>query len=186
MDKFVVIFEDTRQQLAHHKRKNAYFKEQGYEVIRTCAYSGDYRFPGGLVMVDTKKDLRELKQNLMQKHEETRNNCIKAQKCGYQLVILTENTEGITSLADLARYHELKAKPKSYYAIKKRRPNYEPINGKVLANICLTMSKKYGVLWGFCSPKEAGKRVLDMLYGLQESFGKLKSPISTGGGDSVG
>jgi len=157
-----VLFEDSRQKPTQHILKNEYFKAEGFTVERTKLYVGDYMLPGGMTTVDTKADVYELASNLRQQHERFRRECIRAREAGYQLIVLVENVENISSLYDLADWvepigHFMARKQKSRGKVKVR------FTGTSLYKACKTMSTKYGVRFEFCSPDSAGARVIELL-----------------------
>lgn len=157
---------DTRQQDGKHKRKHAYFEEQGYHLLRTKLPFGDYRLVGGTICVDTKRNIRELAGNLRQDHERFKAECVGANEAGYQLVVLVENTHGIKSLSDFSKWYE------PLHEFKKCRGAKVRLYGKPLAKVCETMHIKYGVMWAFCSPKQAGEVVLRILEKREKKGGE--------------
>jgi ribosome-associated protein len=159
-----VLFEDSRQQKNQHELKRAHFEREGWQVERTKLFVGDYMLPGGLVSVDTKRDIYEVAQNLKQQHERFRRECVKAMEAGYRLVVLVENEEGVRDLYGLADWvepesHFIKRYKKSGGKVKRR------YTGTSLYKACKTMTERYGVEFQFCSPQDAGARVLSILKG---------------------
>lgn len=159
-----VLFEDTRQKPSQHILKNEYFAANGFTVERTKLYVGDYMFPGGVTTVDTKADIYELASNLKQQHERFRRECVRAKEAGYQLIVLVENVDNVSTLYDLADWiepmaHFMERKHKSRGKVKVR------FTGTSLYKACKTMSVKYGVQFAFCPPARAGERVIELLKG---------------------
>ena len=154
----MALIEDTRQQRGKHDVKKAHFAEVGESVVRCALPVGDYQRPAR-VAVDTKKDINELAADLHRDHARFRKECIKAQQLGTQLVILVENEDGITCLADLAKWIE----PESSFKVRNRNGGAHRRIGDRLAKECETMHKRYGVMFGFCSPEESGARILAIL-----------------------
>ena len=150
------IIEDTRQQSGKHDTKHEHWLEAGVELIRSKLAFGDYALPP-VVAVDTKASILELAMDIDQQHERFRRELIAAQEAGCLLVILTENEDGVTDLATLSTWQN----PRRF--INERRGIRPPITGARLAKACATMEKKYGVRFDFCSPQEAGARVLEIL-----------------------
>lgn len=102
----------------------------------------------------------------------------RAQNNNIQLVVLVENTNGIACIEDLFKW----VNPRSQIFINDKskiigywgngNPRYARIQqfpnatkGQTLAKALLTMQSKYGVKFKFCTPEEAGKRVLEILQG---------------------
>lgn len=152
---------DSRQQKGKHNHKHEYFEAQGVNTVVCALPFGDYALPPS-VSVDTKKDIYELAQNIQHEHKRFRAELEKAQSMGCVLIVLVENEDGVTDLETLAAWRESlrhynmrKAKSGNMYA---RR-----VEGMTLAKACATMQKKYGVQFLFCSPDQAGPKILELL-----------------------
>lgn len=148
----MVILEDTRQQAQKHERKHEYFAAEGLSVVRSKLAYGDYA-PPPPVAVDTKANVEEIAQNIGGKeHARFREECKLAQKCGSKLIILIENEHGYRCIDDVEAWVN---------------PNFRKtsrsIEGPRLAKAMRTMSARYGVEFVFCSPEEAGKKVIELL-----------------------
>jgi len=157
------LWEDVNQKPGHHAEKNAWWSGEGVHVIRNKLAYGDYILAPPVV-VDTKRDLYELAYDLHNDHDRFREAAIKARDNESVLVILTENDEGVACLADLADWIESKAhfttrKAKSGGRVKRRYV------GTQMYKTCSTMTRKYGLRFEFCTPQEAGARVLSILKG---------------------
>lgn len=150
---------DTRQQEAKHSAKHGYFASLGIHCVRTKLYVGDYMFVGGVRAVDTKRDLQELAADIDQQHDRFRRELVNAQDAGIALTVLVENADGVRDLDGLAAW----AEPAASFA--KRKHAKRRISGLRLAKACMTMSDRYGVSWAFCSPEEAGAKVIEILTG---------------------
>ena len=59
-----VIYEDTRQQDGKHLQKQEWWKAHGIEVVRRKLDFGDYATDGSNVVVDTKRNVAEIAQNI--------------------------------------------------------------------------------------------------------------------------
>ena len=148
----MVILEDTRQQAQKHELKHEYFAAEGLCVVRSKLAYGDYA-PPPPVAVDTKANVEEIAQNIGGKeHARFREECKLAQKCGSKLIILIENEHGYRCIDDVEAWVN---------------PNFrktsKSIEGPRLAKAMRTMSARYGVEFVFCSPDEAGKKVIELL-----------------------
>lgn len=168
---------DTRQQSGKHGAKESHFANSGVAFFRSKLYVGDYMYVGGLVSVDTKKDIAEAWSCLTSSHARFRAECRKAADAGIGLVILVENEHGIGSLAELSRW----AEPES--ARRKRSAGAAPISGARMAKMIATMYRRYAVRWAFCSPEDAGAKVLELLDEYEEEVrdGRWFSHIGKGG-----
>ena len=154
----MAIVEDTRQQRGKHSHKADHFDSVGERVIRCALPVGDYQRPAK-VAVDTKKDIIELGVDLKSDHERFRRECEKARDLGTTLVILVENNDGVTCLADLEEWVE----PDSSFKKRNRSGKAVRYTGASIAKACRTMYSAYGVMFGFCSPQDSGKRVIEIL-----------------------
>ena len=149
------IIEDTGQRIGQHDEKNDYWQQMGCQVVRCHLPFGDYAEVPKIV-VDTKRDIYEIASNIDQQHARFRRECQKARAHGCQLVILVENLDGVSTLDDLSTWRE----SDRHYEM---RGGSRRIEGKRLAAAMRTMSKRYGVRFEFCTPNEAGRRVLEIL-----------------------
>lgn len=156
-----MLVEDTRQQRGKHGLKAAHFESVGEDVVRCALPVGDYQRPAK-VAVDTKKDIIELGVDLKSDHARFRRECERARRLGTQLVVLVENEDGVRCLADLEEWVE------SDESFDRRNKGGRAVRytGKSMAKACRTLNSAYGVRFGFCSPEEAGERVLAILDGL--------------------
>lgn len=163
-----IIQADTRQKLKHHEAKEAYFESAGYRIVHSKMLVGDYQIPNrGNICVDTKKDIQELYGNLIQDHERFRAECQYAKDCGIKLYVLVENKDGITDIEGVKRWRN----PRMFAYYKKRAqfvkrgltPPKPPASNVQLVKLMWTMEKKYGVTFLFCSPEDAGRKVLELL-----------------------
>jgi len=150
---------DTRQQKGKHKRKHEEFGRMGIESVRSKLPAGDYAY-APKVAVDTKRDLYELNACLTVEHERFARECDAVP--GSILVILTENDQGVRSLADLERWVEPdedaeRRLTKSGGKVRKR------LVGSTMAKACETMHEHHGTYFAFCRPDEAARKVIELL-----------------------
>lgn len=156
----MVLLEDTRQQAGKHKNIWAYCEQQGIEIVRQALNTGDYMLSGpefggikGDIACDTKYGVPELASCCFQEHERFRDELIRAQKLGIQLVILTEEILPYGRL-------DLWKSPVG----RDGRPLFL-FDPKTLRKCLLTMQEKYGVKFRFCDGRSTGKRLLEYLKG---------------------
>ena len=154
----MALVEDTRQQPGKHMLKSAYFESVGESVVRCALPVGDYQRPAK-VAVDTKKDIIELATNLKQDHARFARECKKAAELETQLVILVENEDGVRSLEDLDAWTE----SDESFAKRNKRGKAVRYTGHPIAKACQTMHDAYGVMFGFCTPEESGRRIVEIL-----------------------
>lgn len=146
------IQEDSRQQAGKHDIKHLSFKNAGVEVVRCKLPWGDYALPPS-ISVDTKANMDEIAANICGK-EHTRfiNECKAAKAAGCQLIILVENDVGISDISEV----HLWKNPRSVYSPK-------CVQGPRLQRAMQTISERYGVRFEFCTPEEAGSRIVELL-----------------------
>ena len=148
----LVIQEDSRQQIGKHEVKHTFFADNDIELIRCKLPFGDYA-PVPPVSVDTKANMDEIAANICGK-EHTRfiNECKGAKAAGCQLIILVENDVGISDISEV----HLWKNPRSVYSPK-------CVQGPRLQRAMQTISERYGVRFEFCTPEEAGSRIVELL-----------------------
>ena len=148
----ITLIEDTRQQAEKHNHKHLSFQNAGIEVVRCKLPFGDYAAPPK-VSVDTKANMDEIAANICGK-EHTRfiNECKAAKSAGCQLIILVENEVGISCLSEVYNWKN----PRSVYSPK-------CVQGPRLQKAMETISERYGVRFEFCTPEEAGSRIVELL-----------------------
>ena len=153
----LVLQEDTRNKPSEHVLKNEYWSSIGIKVVRTKLLVGDYMLIGGTRSVDTKKDVLELCGNIIQQHDRFRRELELAKEVGISLTVLVENADGVTDLSTLSSWRNPRA------AINARRGLRPPITGARLAKACMTMQRRYGARFEFCTPQDAAARVVEIL-----------------------
>jgi len=127
--------------------------------------------------VDTKKDLQEIAGNICGKqHGRFRDECIMAKNNGIKLYILIENTENVKSIDDLEKWNNPRLYIQKWITTssgERRKVLKYPdaTKGSTLAKAMRTMQTKYGVQFLFCTPDEAGKRVVELLT-MEADYGK--------------
>ena len=168
-----MILADTRQQDGKHDAKERWFREHGIEVRRTKLYVGDYTLPTDQsVCIDTKKDIQELVSDICGKqHERFRNECIRAQEAGIKLIVLVENRGGhirdnviqptITKLEDLYKWKN----PRLFIMVGRKQKYPTATRGITIMKSCMTMEKKYGVRFLFCTPEQSAEKIVELLRG---------------------
>lgn len=88
-----------------------------------------------------------------------------------KLYVLVENKDGVACIEDLFRWKNPRAQRynhiKYMHSIGKyqsvKLPKTSPTSGKTLAKALSTMQLRYGVEFLFCSPEEAGAKILELL-----------------------
>lgn len=130
------------------------------------------------VCCDTKKDIQELVGDICGKqHDRFRDECLLAQNNGIKLYILVENesftirgknveSPFISRLEDLHKW----VNPRLWIRKGGRQAYPNATRGITLQKACYTMSKKYGCEFVFCTPKDAGRKVIELLGGNQDGL----------------
>lgn len=122
------------------------------------------------VSVDTKKDCSELYSDIVQDHSRFHDEYVLAQNNKIKLIILVENTEGITSIDDFDKW-ENKGRWKTYHYNKRiaeangEKPPKPPMDTETLKKAMRTISEKYGVEFMFCNKNETGAIIEKLLEG---------------------
>ena len=182
----MTLLEDVNNKPGKHEVKNRFWTSNGIEVIRQRLPVGDYvlmndriqdvfarKEKRGIpvkmmdllgtydVAIDSKKDTQELCGDVCGKsHDRFRDECILAQNNGIRLIILVENEDGITNLRDLHKW----VNPRLWIRRGGKQLYPNATRGVTLMKACMTMEKKYAPLkFVFCDPREAGRKVLELL-----------------------
>lgn len=144
---------DSREKAKAIKKIMAEFDKQGVRHYTSKLYVGDYMsLDNPRLVVDRKQNLTEVCSNVCQDHERFRNELIKAQKAGIQIIVLVEHGKDIKSLEDVIWWlnPRLKTSPKA-------------ITGERLYKTLLTLECKYGCQFEFCEKKDTGRRIIELL-----------------------
>lgn len=147
----MTIIEDTRQKNGMHELKHQRFNEMGVELVRNMLPFGDYALPPS-ISVDTKADMAEIASNIGTDHQRFKRECIAAKEAGCQLIILVENTDGISSVDEVHTW----INPDVIY-----RPR--AITGERLEKAMKTMRERYGVRFEFCTPEQSAEKIMELL-----------------------
>ena len=153
----MVLYEDTRQQIGKHRNVHLYCQQAGIKIIRQALNVGDYQIAGkGDISVDTKMGVLELAGNVFQDHERFRAECLRAQECGIQLIILVEE---LLPGGRLDRWRP----PIGWNG----RPvaRFDP---EILRKAMITMQQEYGVKFRFCDGRSTGKQIIEYLKGAKK------------------
>ena len=171
------IYEDTRQQIYKTDKpahKHLWWDEHGVDVKRRKLETGDYATDTSNVLVDTKRDVAEVAQNIGgRQHSRFKRECQRAQDAGCRLVVLVENLHGYTQISHVNAWLNSHCACCVHYKRKSCIPRAsgkclkhgtrKPIQGDRLARAMSTMSKRYGVRFEFCKPSEAARRICELL-----------------------
>lgn len=137
-----------------HEIKHKHFECDGVSIIRCKLPFGDYA-PPPKVAIDTKKGLEEICGNICgssAEHQRFKRECIAARDAGCRLFILIENDEGITDVSQVNQW----VNPRVIHY-----PNCT--QGPQLQKAMITMSKRYDVIFLFCSYEESASIIERLL-----------------------
>jgi len=151
---YFCLLEDTRQQIGKHRNIHAYCEQQGIKIIRSKLVVGDYQISNRAdIIVDTKYGVSEIAFDLFHSHDRTRDEMIRAQDCGIQLIFLIEEKLPGGRLDNWKSPIGRDGKP--LY-------KFDPV---VLRKAMITMQEKYGCKFRFCDGRSTGKVLLAYLKG---------------------
>lgn len=126
------------------------------------------------VCCDSKFSIQELVSDICGKqHERFRDECILARNNGIKLIILVENdpeivydrngkfimNQTITDLKDLHRW----TNPRLWIFRSGKQAYPRATKGLSLMKACYSMQEKYGCRFVFCSSKDAGSKIIELL-----------------------
>ena len=165
---------DTRQQMrnASNKRKEEYFRSQGFNTLHSKLPIADYSLLDNMsVVVDSKDGLSECVQNICgSEHDRFREECKLAKDNGIKLYILVEEDQTdenghyvVNSLYDVHRWQNprLKIRVKKDGQWVQKYP--KATTGGTLKKAMITMMYRYGCEFVFCRKKDAGAKILELL-----------------------
>lgn len=149
----MVIQIDSREKAHAIEKIVRAFDRQGVRHFVSKLPVGDYMsLDNPRIVVDRKKNLSELCQNVCQQHKRFRAELERANQYGIRLMILCEHGRGIRRLEDVIGWENPRLK---------RSPM--AVSGERLYKVLSTMGKTYGVDFYFCGPAETGDRILKLL-----------------------
>jgi hypothetical protein len=144
---------DSREKARAIQKILAEFENQGIKHFVSKLPVGDYmNLDNPKVVVDRKQGLPEVAVNVGQDHARFKRELERAQEYGIHLIFLVEHGGSIKTLEDVQNWvnPRLKEHPLA-------------LTGPRLYRIMLTMQNKYGIEWLFCSKKDTGKRIIELL-----------------------
>lgn len=144
---------DSREHKFELARIQKQLTAAGCKTIVSKLYVGDYQsWDNPRLVVDRKKDLQELCGNVCQQHERFKNELIRAMDADIQIIILCEHGRDIQCLEDVYFWDNprLKKSPRA-------------TSGKSLYKSLCTIRDKYNVRFEFCTKRETGKRIMELL-----------------------
>jgi hypothetical protein len=151
----MIIQIDTREHKYELARVQRQLERLGAKTINSKLYVGDYQsLDNPRLVVDRKKDLLELCGNVCQQHDRFRRELVRAQDAGIRIIILCEHGEDVRSLEDVYFWENprLLQSPRA-------------VSGHGLYKSLCTIRDRYGVQFEFCTKRETGRRIIELLGG---------------------
>lgn len=151
----MTIWIDSREHAHAIKPILAEFDKQGVEYFVSKLPTADYMNMDNPRLLIDRKRILELCGNVTQEHKRFSAELERAKKYGQHIVVLCENTNGITCLNDVINWQNprLKQSPMA-------------VSGERLFRILSTMQnnhEQYDVEFLFCDKKDTGKRIIEIL-----------------------
>ena len=164
----MVIQVDSREHKKEYERICKQFDDIGIKHFRSKLYCGDYQsLDNAKLCIDRKKDLQELCGNICQQHERFKSELIRAREAGIQLIILCEHGPDIKSIEDVYFWKNPRKHRVIWRTINgKKTPTViseKAVDGYQLYKSLCTIRDRYGVQFEFCTKKETGKKIVELL-----------------------
>ena len=161
---------DTREHASEWNRIQKQFDKLGLQYFRSKLYCGDYMsLDNAKLVIDRKKGLLEVCQNVTQQHARFRAELERARDAGIQIVLLIENFGNIQSIEDVKtwqnpRKHQIRWR---YNKTTHKRERYvespKAIDGSQLYKSLCTIRDRYGVMIEFCKWSDTGQKIVEIL-----------------------
>lgn len=164
----MVIQVDSREHKKEYERICKQLDDIGIKHFRSKLYCGDYQsLDNAKLCIDRKKDLQELCGNVCQQHERFKNELIRAREAGIQLIILCEHGPDIKSMEDVYFWKNPRKHRVVWRTVNgKKTPTViseKAVDGYQLYKSLCTIRDRYGVRFEFCTKKETGKKIVELL-----------------------
>ena len=157
---------DTREKERAIRKVLAEFNRKNINYISNKLVCGDYmNLDNARLIIDRKQNLSEVYANLCPNKTNPKKNgrlriereLERAGKMGIKIIFLVEHGKGIKELEDVQNWHNPRL-DKTPYAW----------DGFRLYREMLKMKSRYGTEWLFCDKDETGKRIIELLGGVQD------------------
>ena len=163
---------DTREHKKERERIEQQLDALRIQHYRSKLYVGDYMsLDNPRLVVDRKKDLQELCQNVTKQHERFTNELKRAREQGISVVILCEHGPDVNSLADVFFWTNPRRKDHKFVTVNGKPkyvfiPEYKrALSGQRLYHILSTIRDRYDVKFEFCDKDQTGQRIVELLGG---------------------
>ena len=167
----MIIQIDSREKAKAIQKIIAEFDRQGIKHPVSKLMVGDYmNYDNPRVIVDRKQNLTEVCSNVCQDHDRFRRELVLAKENGIQLIILCEHGKDIKSLEDVIFWKNPRSEKRKKIDGKWQTVQTNAMKGDVLYKILTTLEEKYGVRFEFCDKDETGKKIVEILGGINGKF----------------
>ena len=167
----MIIQIDSREKAKAIQKIIEEFDRQGIKHPVSKLMVGDYmNYDNPRVIVDRKQNLTEVCSNVCQDHERFRRELVLAKENGIQLIILCEHGKNIKSLEDVIFWKNPRSEKRKKIDGKWQTVHTNAMKGDVLYKILTTLEEKYGVRFEFCDKDETGKKIVEILGGINGKF----------------
>ena len=159
---------DSREKARAIQKIVAEFDRQGVDHFVSKLYVGDYmNFDNPRLIIDRKQNLTELCGNVCQGHNRFRDEILRANEHGIEIIILCEHGKGIECLEDVIWWDNPRRieRYKDLHAGKWLQRETKALTGEKLYKILSTFQRKYGCRFLFCNKEETGRRIIELLGG---------------------
>lgn len=164
---------DTREHAKEWERIKGQFDTLGVQYFRSKMYVGDYQsLDNSRLVIDRKKDLQEIVGNVCQQHERFKAELLRAKEQGIKLIILCEHGADIKNLEDVYFWQNPCKYQIRWKTVNGKRVkdviSAKAVDGNQLYKSLCTIRDRYNVDFQFCSKEETGKKIIEILGGLNE------------------
>lgn len=168
----MIIKVDTREQ--KNEEVIAYFQSVGQPYIREKVNAGDYcEYENPTVTIDLKKDLEEVVGNVAKQHDRFVREILRANNdMGCKLVVLIRKP--LKKLEDVKKY-KVRKFSENHPNRKLRGKPVTRMSMETLYKIMVSMEKKYNLEWRFCSRKDSGRVILEIIKNSKEEETNVKT-----------
>lgn len=167
----MIIQIDSREKAKAIQKIIEEFDRQGIKHPVSKLMVGDYmNYDNPRVIVDRKQNLTEVCSNVCQDHDRFRRELLLAKENGIQLIILCEHGKDINSLEDVIFWKNPRSEKRKKIDGKWQTVHTNAMKGDVLYKILTTLEEKYGVRFEFCDKDDTGKKIVEILGGINGKF----------------
>ena len=149
----MTVYIDSREKARAIKSIVATFDRRGVKHFSNKLFVGDYQsLDNPRRAIDRKQNLSEMYQNLCHDHDRFIAELVRAKEAGIELIILIEHGPSVKCLEDVISWQNPRLEVSPY-----------AWDGKRLYKTMCTVQQKYGVQYEFCSKRETGARIIELL-----------------------